>query len=85
MSQDLENTFLQALEQNQQKLLRILLFLFILGPGVTPERPPQIIKMSVLISGVGIGTYFLNKRAVRKELIPRLEKIDELIRVLESS
>ena len=65
--------------------MMIFLFLFVLGPGVTPERLPVIIRSGAIFSAIGVGTYFLNKRAVRKELMPRLEKIDELIRVLERS
>jgi hypothetical protein len=33
---------------------------------------------------LGIIIYFLNKNAVKKQFIPRLRKIDELIRVMES-
>ncbi|MCL6265750.1 hypothetical protein [Flagellimonas myxillae] len=33
--------------------------------------------------GVGVFTYWLNKRAVKKEFIPRLERVDELIRLME--
>src|SRR5450631_3632698 len=55
-----------------------LLYLFILGQGIT-GRLPIIMKMGVFIAATSVGTYFLNKRAVKKQLIPRLEKIDKLI------
>ncbi|MEX2232101.1 MAG: hypothetical protein WD824_08075 [Cyclobacteriaceae bacterium] len=60
----------------------ILMFLFILGPGIT-GRLPKVIKMGVLIAAVGAATYYLNKRAVKKQFMPRLEKVNELIRVME--
>ncbi|WP_420399893.1 hypothetical protein [Flagellimonas sp.] len=34
-------------------------------------------------TGVGAFTYWLNKRGVKKEFIPRLKKVDELIRLME--
>jgi len=60
----------------------ILMFMFILGPGLE-GRLPKIVKVGVLAMAVGLATYFLNKRVVKKQFIPRLEKIDELITVLE--
>jgi hypothetical protein len=61
-----------------------LLFLFILGPGIT-GRLLKVLKMGVVIAAVGVATHFLNKRAVKKQFIPRLEKIDQLIKVMENS
>jgi hypothetical protein len=62
----------------------VLIFLFILGPGIA-GRLPQIIKMGVITTAIGAAGYLLNKRAVKKQFIPRLEKIEELIRVIEKS
>ena len=61
-----------------------LMFLFIMGPGIS-GRLPKVMKIGVLIAAVGAATYFLNKRVVKKQYIPRLEKIDELINVMEKS
>jgi hypothetical protein len=41
--------------------------------------------MGLLATIVGVGTYILNKRAVKKEFIPKLEKIDGLISVIKKS
>lgn len=62
----------------------VFMSLFILGPGIA-GRLPKIMKSGIGIVAVGVVTYFLNKRAVKKQLIPRLEKIDELIKVMEKS
>jgi hypothetical protein len=61
-----------------------LMFLFILGPGIT-GRVLKIMKTGLGIVAVGVAIYFLNKRAVKKQFIPRLVKIDELINVMEKS
>jgi hypothetical protein len=42
-------------------------------------------KVGALNIAMAVAIYFLNKRAVRKELMPRLEKVDELINVMEGS
>jgi hypothetical protein len=60
----------------------IFTFLFILGPGLA-GRLAKIVKMAVPIAGMGVVIYYLNKRAVRKQFMPRLEKIDALIKVME--
>jgi hypothetical protein len=60
-----------------------LLFLFILGPGIT-GRLLKIMKFGAGNVVLGIIIYFLNKNAVKKQFIPRLRKIDEVIRVMES-
>jgi hypothetical protein len=57
--------------------------LFILGPGIT-GRLLKIMKFGAGNVVLGIIIYFLNKNAVKKQFIPRLRKIDELIRVMES-
>lgn len=62
----------------------VLMYMFILGPGIT-GRGPKLIKMGTVIAAIGIITFFLNKRAVKKQFLPRLEKIEELITVMEKS
>lgn len=62
-----------------------LMMLFVLGFGVTMDRLKQILKWVFINIGLAAVTYYLNKRAVQKELVPRLTKIDELIRVLEKN
>ncbi|WP_431121431.1 hypothetical protein [Flagellimonas flava] len=37
----------------------------------------------LLIIAITIFAYLMNKRAVKKELVPRLKKVDELIRLME--
>ena len=61
----------------------ILVFLFVLGPGIS-GRLLKVIKVGVGDIALAVALYFLNKRAVKKQFIPRLEKIDELIRVMET-
>ena len=61
-----------------------LTMLFTLGFGVEGRFKP-IMKMAVFNVVLAIATYFLNKRAVKKQLIPRLEKIDALIHVMEKA
>lgn len=60
----------------------ILVFLFVLGPGVD-DRWPKIIKAGLGITGMGAAIYYLNKRAVKRQFIPRLEKVEALIRTME--
>jgi hypothetical protein len=57
--------------------------LFTLGLGVTDRLKP-ILKVAIANVVIAIAVYYLNKRAVQKELNPRLSKIDELIRRLEN-
>jgi len=61
-----------------------LTMLFVMGFGVTDRLKP-ILKMALLNVGLAIATYYLNKRAIQKELVPRLTKIEELIYVLEKA
>lgn len=62
----------------------IFVFLFTMGPGIT-GRWPKIIKTGILNVVLGVVIYYLNKRAVKKQFIPRLEKVDELIKAMEKS
>jgi hypothetical protein len=59
-----------------------LTMLFFMGFGITGRLRP-ILKMAFGNVVLAVATYYLNKRAVEKEFVPRLAKIDELIRVLE--
>jgi hypothetical protein len=59
-----------------------LTMMFLLGFGLV-DRSKQIIKMALINIGLAVATYYLNKSAVQKELVPRITKIGELIRVLE--
>jgi hypothetical protein len=60
----------------------ILMFLFILGLGIA-GRVVQIVQMGVVILAIGIAIYVLNKQAVKKQFIPRLQKVEELIKAME--
>ena len=59
------------------------ILLFLVGAWEKPETHSIIIITAILAVGVGIFSYYLNKRRIRKEFIPRLKKIDELIHVME--
>lgn len=61
-----------------------LTMLFTLGFGITDRLKP-ILKMAVLNIVLAIVTYFLNKSAVKTQIVPRLVKVDELINMLEKS
>jgi hypothetical protein len=56
----------------------LLSMLFVMGPGIA-GRLPVILYMGVVLTGVSYGIYILNKRAVKREFLPKLRKIDELI------
>lgn len=58
----------------------ICVTLFTLGFGWTPF----IVKMQVMGIVMGITVYFLNKRAVKNTIVPRLQKLKELIKVMEN-
>src|SRR5258706_4423820 len=61
-----------------------LTMLFFMGFGVV-GRSVQIIKYGLGNVALAIVTYFLNKRAVKREFVPRLVKIDELINLMEQA
>ena len=42
-----------------------------------------MIQTEVLTIVIGVATFFMNKRAVKKHFVPRLEKIDVLIKIME--
>lgn len=57
--------------------------LFCLGIALETGSYQGLIKMEVLGLGLAIATVYLNQQAVKKTLMPRLEKIDELIGAME--
>lgn len=52
---------------------------FIDRPGVTNTRTIALCGGSVVL---GISVYFMNKWAVKKQILPRLEKVERLIKVM---
>ena len=53
--------------------------------GVFMGRPGPPIKRAIALGGnvvLGIVVYLMNKWAVKKQIMPRLEKVDELINVM---
>ena len=78
----------------QKKLLDTVLYWYILPvfPGYVlilmgffhiPEKRKIIVIAALAFVLMAILAHFLNNRAVKKEFIPRLKKIDELIKVME--
>lgn len=62
----------------------IFVSLFLIGFW---ERPgPMINRVLALCGNIGFGAlvYFLNKWAVKHQIVPQLEKVDELIKVMEN-
>lgn len=60
-----------------------LIYLFVMGFIGVPGKDRYIMRMSIGNAVLAIAIYILNKSAVKKQIVPRLEKIDELIKVLE--
>jgi hypothetical protein len=60
-----------------------LTMLFVMGFGIA-DRIKIIVKFAIGNLVLAVFTYYLNKRGVKTEIIPRLKKIDELIKVLEN-
>lgn len=59
------------------------LVLFMLGFVHIPEKLKYILLAISTTIGMSIGVHFLNKWAAKKQFTPRLQKIDELIEVME--
>lgn len=59
------------------------ILLFLIGFIGIPEKHEYIIKTGTLSIVLGVLMYFLNRRAVKKRITPRLKKVDELIKVME--
>ena len=61
----------------------ILVSLFFIGFW---ERPGPTINRAIALGGnvvLGLVVYFMNKLAVKKQIMPRMKKVDELIKVME--
>ena len=56
--------------------------LFFMGFGIAGRIKP-ILKMAAVNVLLAVVTFLLNKRVVKIEIIPRIGKVDELIRALE--
>ncbi|WP_142785247.1 hypothetical protein [Changchengzhania lutea] len=54
--------------------------LFVIGISDVPKQLLILIFMGIVVFGAFI--YFLNKRRVRKEIIPRIEKVENLIKAI---
>lgn len=61
-----------------------LTMMFFLGFGISGRLKP-ILKMAMLNVGLAVATYYLNKRGVKREIMPRLQKVEELIALLEKA
>jgi len=58
-----------------------LTMLFVMGFGVLAKT----LKMAAMNAVLAVVSYFLNKRTVQKQIMPRLAKVEELISVMEKS
>ena len=64
--------------------LIVLVSLFFIGVFI--ERPGPPIKRAIALGGnvmVGVAVYYMNRWAVKKQIIPKLEKVDQLINMME--
>ncbi|HMG89200.1 MAG TPA: hypothetical protein VK589_04045 [Chryseolinea sp.] len=62
-----------------------LVTLFIAGFIGVPGKLKWMIQTESFSVVLSVAIYYLNKAAVKKQLVPRLVKIDELIKVMEQS
>lgn len=60
-----------------------ILLLFFMGFWHIPEKRFIIVITYLAAIGMGLYGYFLNKRRVKNEIAPRIDRIDELIRELK--
>jgi hypothetical protein len=60
-----------------------LTFLFLMGFMGIPGKAKGLIRMSIVNAVFAVLVYFLNKRTVKKQFMPRLAKIEELIGAME--
>ena len=80
----------------QKKFLRTYLYwgilpiypiMILFTISVWQKIPEKFITVLIIINlaaiGIGIYGYFLNKRRVKKEIDPRIERVNELINRLE--
>jgi hypothetical protein len=63
----------------------LLVILFLMGFIGIPGKARGIMKVSIANALLAVVTYFLNKRSVKRQIMPRLEKVDQLIKVMEKS
>ncbi|WP_281540381.1 hypothetical protein [Maribacter aestuarii] len=61
-----------------------IMFLFLVGFWELPEKRHIIIISYLATISIGIYAYFLNKKRVKNEIDPRIDKVDELISGLEN-
>lgn len=59
-----------------------IMFLFLVGFWEIPEKRLVISLTYVATIAMGIYGYFLNKKRVKKEINPRIDSVDELIKEL---
>ena len=62
-----------------------ILLLFFAELWQLPKKRHLIVITFLLAIGMGVYGYFLNKKRVKKEMDPRIAKVDELIEELERS
>lgn len=60
-----------------------ILLLFFIGPWEISSTRYLIVVIYLVAIGMGIYGYFLNKKRVRNEIAPRIDRIDELIKELK--
>ena len=60
-----------------------ILFLFLVGFWEIPSKRYLIIIVYLFMVGIHLFGYILNKRRVKNEIIPRINRIDELIESLK--
>ena len=61
------------------------MFLFLLGFIGVPGKLGDVIGMSAIVVSLEVASYFLNRQAVKKQILPGLEKVDNLIYAMEKS
>ena len=61
------------------------LTLFVAGFKDVPGRMPWMIRTESINVAIAVAAYFLNKYAVKKQILPVLRKIDELMMTLTNS
>ena len=61
-----------------------IMLLFFVGPWEIPSTRYLIVVIYLVTIGMGIYGYFLNKKRVKNEIKPRIDRVDELIKELKS-
>jgi len=61
----------------------VFIFLFLAGFIGIPEKFTWMMVTATGAVALGIIIYILNKRAVKKGILPRINKVEELIKVME--